>query len=611
MRRSRKGMKSGMKDFEAKTSPRQKVDTESWFIECYRNNQGHPLRTLVHLYKGNYHKFVLAVICFFAKHACVWVLPIITANLINDVTSHNPDTFRNIIFYSILEAGLILLNIPMNYLYTSYKSLATRYAETGLRKALIRKLQQLSISYHVETQSGRLQSKIMRDVEAVEGLSTQLFLSILIALNIGVALVVTISKSRIVFIFFLLTTPVAAITMVTFRNIMKKRNTEFRKEMEETSARVMEMVELVPVTRAHALEDEEVAKMSGQLFAVAEKGYKLDLIQALFGSVGWAVFQIFQVICLAFTGYLAIGGKIQAGDITLYQSYFATVVNQVSSIVTLLPTIAKGIESVNSIGEVLLSEDIEDNEGKEKLEQVTGTFDFEDVCFHYKNNEHNVLNHLNLHVKSGETIALVGESGAGKSTILNLVIGFNQAESGKVLIDGKDISKIDLRTYRKHLAVVPQTSILFSGTIRDNITYGCENVSEEELQKVIKAANLSDLIASLPKGLDTMVGEHGGKLSGGQRQRISIARALIRDPKVIVLDEATSALDSISEKLIQQALNNLTEGRTTFIVAHRLSTIRDADRIAVIADGCCAEYGTYEELMALQGEFYQLKQIQS
>ena len=401
------------------------------------------------------------------------------------------------------------------------------------------------------------------------------------------------------------------IVVVTFRHIMKKRNTEFRKEMEETSARVMEMVELVPVTRAHALEDEEVAKMSGQLFSVAEKGYKLDLIQALFGSVGWAVFQIFQVICLAFTGYLAIGGKIQAGDITLYQSYFATVVNQVSSIVTLLPTIAKGIESVNSIGEVLLSEDIEDNEGKEKLEQVTGTFDFEDVCFHYKNNEHNVLNHLNLHVKSGETIALVGESGAGKSTILNLVIGFNQAESGKVLIDGKDISKIDLRTYRKHLAVVPQTSILFSGTIRDNITYGCENVSEEELHKVIKAANLSDLIASLPKGLDTMVGEHGGKLSGGQRQRISIARALIRDPKVIVLDEATSALDSISEKLIQQALNNLTEGRTTFIVAHRLSTIRDADRIAVIADGRCAEYGTYEELMALQGEFYQLKQIQS
>ena len=418
-----------MENFERKTSPKNGIDTENWFIESYRRYKGHPIRILIALYKGNYHKFVMAGICFFIKHACVWVLPIITANIINDVTQKNPDTVRNIWISAALEIGLIALNIPMNYLYTSYKSLAIRYAETGLRKALIRKLQQLSIAYHVETQSGRLQSKIMRDVEAVETLSTQMFLSILnIALNIGVALVVTASKSKIVFVFFLLTTPVAAITMVSFRSVMKKRNTEFRKEMEETSARVMEMVELVPVTRAHALEDEEVHKMSGQLFTVAEKGYKLDLVQALFGSVGWAVFQVFQVVCLAFTGYLALRGRIMAGDITLYQSYFATVVNQVSAIVTLLPTIAKGIESVNSIGEVLLSEDVEQNEGKKQLEDVTGIFDFEDVSFHYKNSDKPVLNHLNLHVKQGETIALVGESGAGKSTVLNLVIGFHLAE---------------------------------------------------------------------------------------------------------------------------------------------------------------------------------------
>lgn len=601
-----------MNEFEKKTAPRNPIDTESWFIESYRRQKGHPIRILISLYKGNYHKFVMAVICFFLKHACVWVLPIITANIINDVTMKNPDTVQNIILYSILEVGLIGLNIPMNYYYTSYKSLATRYAETGLRKALVRKLQQLSISYHVETQSGRLQSKIMRDVEAVETLSTQMFLSILnIVLNIGVALVVTASKSKVVFIFFLLTAPVAAITMVSFRTAMRKRNTEFRKEMEETSARVMEMVELVPVTRAHALEDEEVHKMSGQLFTVAEKGYKLDLVQALFGSVGWAIFQVFQVICLAFTGYLAIRGRILAGDITLYQSYFATVVNQVSAIVTLLPTITKGIESVNSIGEVLLSEDVEDNEGKKQLHEVKGEFDFCDVSFHYKNNNTKVLNHLNLHVKQGETIALVGESGAGKSTVLNLVIGFHLADGGKVLLDGNDMKEIDLRSYRKHLAVVPQTSILFSGTIRENIIYGAEQVSEEELWNVIRAANLTDLIESLPEGLDTVVGEHGGKLSGGQRQRIAIARALIRNPKVIVLDEATSALDSISEKLIQEALGNLTRNRTTFIVAHRLSTIRDADKIAVLADGHCVEYGTFEELMAQKGEFYRMKTIQS
>ena len=588
------------------------IDVESWFIECYRRHKGHPLMILVGLYKGNYNKFFLAVVFFFIKHCPVWVLPIITANIINDITAGAPDLYKSIIIQTAIMIGLIALNIPTNYMYTRYKSLATRYAETGLRKALVRKLQQLSISYHKETQSGRLQAKIMRDVEAVETLSTQMFLSILnIALNITIALAVTISKSMVVFVFFLLTTPIAALTMVFFRNIMKKRNSEFRKEMEETSARVMEMVELIPVTRAHALEEEEVQKMSGQLFAVAEKGYKLDVIQSLFGSVGWAIFQVFQVICLAFTGILAMRAVIQPGDITLYQSYFSTIVSQVSSLMSLIPTIAKGIESVNSIGEVLLEEDIEHNDGKKELKDVSGDFEFNNVKFKYKNTSKNVLNNLNLKVKKGETIALVGESGAGKSTILNLVIGFDFPTEGQMLVDGEDISQIDLRSYRRHLAVVPQTSILFSGTIRDNITYGIDDVSEEQLKEVVKAANLTDLVNSLPNGLDTVVGEHGGKLSGGQRQRISIARALIRNPKVIVLDEATSALDSISEKLIQEALNNLTKDRTTFIVAHRLSTIRDADKIAVIADGHCVEYGTFDELMALKGEFYQMKVIQS
>lgn len=588
------------------------IDVESWFIECYKKHKGHPMQILLGLYKGNYHKFFLAVIFFFIKHAPVWVLPIVTANIINDITSGSSETYQNIIIQAMVMIVLVALNVPMNYMYTRYKSLATRYAETGLRRALVRKLQQLSISYHKETQSGRLQSKIMRDVEAVETLSTQMFLSILnIALNIAIALIVTINKSLVVFIFFLLTTPIAAATMVFFRNVMKKRNNEFRKEMEETSARVMEMVELIPVTRAHALEEEEVQKMSGQLFAVAEKGYRLDVIQSLFGSVGWAIFQIFQVVCLGFTGFLAIKGTVMPGDITLYQSYFATIVSQVSSLMSLIPTIAKGIESVNSIGEVLLEDDIEQNEGKEIIKDIYGEFDFKDVTFRYNNIDRPVLHNLNLHVDKGETIALVGESGAGKSTILNLVIGFNQVNSGEVLIDGHNMKDIDLRSYRKYLAVVPQTSILFSGTIKDNITYGVDNVDEATLDEIVKAANLTDLINSLPDGLDTMVGEHGGKLSGGQRQRISIARALIRNPKVIVLDEATSALDSISEKLIQEALNNLTKDRTTFIVAHRLSTIKDADKIAVIADGHCVEYGTYDELMNLKGEFYQMKKIQS
>lgn len=585
---------------------------EEKFIESFKRYKDSPLKTLLSIYKGNYGKFFLSILFFVIKHSPVWMAPIVLANIINYVTLNVDNCMEKVAFNVGLMIFLIMLNVPMNYFYVMFKSLAVRYVETGLRGALIKKLQQLSISYHKNIQSGRLQSKIMRDVEAVETLSTQMFVSVLnIALNIIIAMFITVSKSFIVFLFFVLTVPVAAITLVTFKGAIKKRNQEFRKEMENTSARVMEMVELIPVTRAHALEEEETRRVSMQLVEVAEKGFRLDIIQSTFGSVGWAVFQIFQIICLAFTAYLAFNGKILVGDIALYQNYFATIVQQVSAIITLVPTITKGFESIRSISEVLVSEDVEENEGKDIMEKVEGDFEFKNVKFRYNPGSVEVLNGLNLKVKKGETIALVGESGAGKTTILNLVIGFNMPSEGDMFLDGKSIKEIDLRSYRKHLAVVPQNTILFSGTIRDNITYGIHNVDEDILDEVVKAANLKELIDSLPDGLETVVGEHGGKLSGGQRQRIAIARALIRNPKVIVLDEATSALDSISEKLIQEAINNLTKDRTTFIVAHRLSTIKDADKIAVIRDGKCAEYGTYEELMELKGEFYQMKCIQS
>lgn len=428
-------------------------------------------------------------------------------------------------------------------------------------------------------------------------------------MNLTVALTITLTKSRTVFFFFLLSAPAAVLAVVSFKQKIRLRNSEFRKEMEETSAKVMEMVELIPVTRAHALEKTEISKMQEQLTLVAEKGYRLDLVQANFGAVSWIVFQAFQLVCLGFTGYMALTGRIQVGDITLYQSYFTTVVNQVSGLINLMPIISKGLESVTSVGEVLLSHDVEDVKGKEPVRDVKGAYEFQSVTFAYEEDK-KVLQDLSVKVEQGQTVAFVGESGSGKSTILNLVIGFIKPTEGKILLDGKDLNRINLRSYRRHLAVVPQNSILFSGTIRDNITYGMKHVKDKDLERIVEAANLKSLIDSLPDGLDTVVGEHGGKLSGGQRQRISIARALIRNPKVIVLDEATSALDTISELEIQKALENLTKGRTTFIVAHRLSTIRNADRIAVVRNGAIAEYGTYEELMELRGEFYQMQKLQ-
>lgn len=585
-------------------------EAEDRFIDVYVKYRQKPIRVLLGLFQGHYCKFLLAGLCFFIKHSPVWMSPIILANIINLATEGKETAVEQIILNTLVLVVLILLNFPLNYFYTKLRSLATRNVEAGLRGALVRKLQLLSISYHKEMQSGRLQSKIMRDVEAVETLSSQVFVSLMnIALNLGVSFVVTISKSKVVFLFFLLTVPVAALTMVSFRKKIKQRNTEFRKEMEETSARVMEMVELIPVTRAHALEEQEIARMEHQLNEVAEKGYRLDIIQANFGAVGWCVFQVFQAVCLGFTGYMAWKGEISVGDIALYQTYFATIVNQVSNLITLLPTISKGTECVTSIGEVLLAHDVEENEGKERLSEVKGEFTFADVAFSY-DKEKNILNGFDLKVASGETIALVGESGAGKTTIINMVIGFIKPDTGMVFLDGKDMEELNLRSYRNFLAVVPQNTILFSGTIRDNITYGMKNITEEKLWNAVRAANLEKFIQSLPQGLDTKVGEHGGKLSGGQRQRISIARALIRDPKVIVLDEATSALDSVSEREIQNALENLMKGRTTFVVAHRLSTIRNADKIAVVGNGICQEYGTYEELMEKKGAFYELRRLQ-
>ena len=433
---------------------------------------------------------------------------------------------------------------------------------------------------------------------------------ILLAVVIVVAFGVVIFKSLTVFLFFLATIPVAVCLMVTFRSKIKRYNADFRKEMEETSVKVMEMVELIPVTRAHALERQETQKMDHQLGNVAEKGLKLDMIQTYFSSISWVAFQLFQVICLAFTGYLAAKGRISVGEVVMYQTYFSSIVNQVSNVITLLPTISKGLESVDSIGDILLCHDVEDNKNKRKVKTITGNITFDHVTFQYPDAEAPVLKDLSLQIKAGETVAFVGSSGAGKTTILNMVIGFIKANSGRVLIDDMDLNSLNLQSYRSHIAVVPQQSILFSGTIRENITYGMDNISEEMLYKVIKAANLEDVIAALPEGLDTMITEHGSNLSGGQRQRISIARAFIRDPSILILDEATSALDTISEKKIQDAIHNLVQDRTTLIVAHRLSTIRDADKIAVVGNGGIEEFGTYDELLDLKGEFYRLKNLQ-
>ena len=592
-------------------SDEELTQLEAEFMERYKGSEKHPIRTLLSFYKGQYHLLIFAAICYIIKKSPQWMIPIVTANLIDLVVEQPENMMQKIIFNVVFLAVLLILNIPFHYLYVKSEAVATRNVEAALRGALVRKLQHLSIGHYREMQSGRIQSKMMRDVENIANLSSSIFMNGMeILINLVVAITVVLSKNLFVFIFFLLCAPVAGVISFVFRKKLRHLSRDYRHAVEETSAEVMDMVEMVPLSRAHALEDTETSKMNRLLHGIARRGLRLDITQSLFGATNWVVFEGFQLICLVFTVGMFLGGSITSvGDITLYQQYFTMLVTSVTMILAMIPTFVRGIEAVTSVGELMHAEEEENNDGKTPLADVEGAFHFENVNFAYEQG-HPVLSNFNLDVKPGETVALVGESGVGKTTVINMVIGYHFPDDGTVTIDGHNLREIDLRSYRKHIAVVPQNTILFSGTIRENITYGLPTVSEEKLAEILEAARLTETIAQLPNGLETSVGEHGGKLSGGQRQRISIARALIRDPKVIILDEATSALDSVSEKKIQEALDHLTAGRTTFVVAHRLSTIKDADKIAVMEGGRCVECGTYDELMAKEGAFYRYRKLQ-
>lgn len=569
-----------------------------------------PYQILMKLYSGHWGKLSLSILFYIIKSSPVWILPIVTANVINIASKPGEHAIKDFWVNFIVILIVLLQNIPMNTIHVHFYSKALRHVEAELRNTLVRKLQQLSIGFYGELGTGRIQSKVVRDVEAIEMLSRQIMLSLVPAvINLIIAIVLTVMNSFSVAVFFLLTVPTSVGLVYVFRNKMTDFNRQFRKKIEEMSGSVSEMVEMIPVTRAHGVEELEIEKMEERLTTIKQKGYRLDVLEGYFQSSNWVVFQVFQVLCLFFTAYLAYNGKMPVGDIVMYQGYFTMILGAVQGILNVYPIIMRGFESIYSVTEVLFSHDTENDKGRKFPEKLNGKIDFQHVSFKYPNSDKHALSNLNLTIHPGETIAFVGESGSGKSTILSLVIGFYHTQEGKVLVDGIPINEIDIKKYRQSLAIVLQNNILFSGTIRDNITYGLPRFSEKELMRAIEMANLKEVIDNLPNGLETRVGEHGSQLSGGQKQRIAIARALIRDPKIIILDEATSALDNKSERVVQDAIDELMRGRTTLVVAHRLSTIRNADRIVVMEKGKIAEIGSYENLVNNRGMFYELQKL--
>ena len=578
-----------------------------------RRYQGeHPLGTLWYLFDAERGKLALALVAFIIKHSPIWVLPLLTANIIDVLVRHLP--LEQMWWNALVLAILLLQNVPLHFLYVRSLSLAVRAVELRLRSAICQRLQQLSIGYYTRTSAGVLQSKVVRDVESLEQMTRQLFDSGASAVSSALgALVITAIRAPSFLPFFLIMVPIAALVVSSLRGRLSSRNKLFREEVERMAARTAEMTHLIPITRAHGLEQDEMARMEQTFSQLRSAGLELDTVNAWFGSISWVTFNIFNGVCLLIAAWVSYTqfAPISTGDVVMLTSYFNSLTSALLGLVALMPIITKGFESVRSIGEVLESPDLEYNEGKQAVESVRGEFVFENVSFKYADSNAASVHDINLTVAAGETIALVGPSGAGKSTVINLVVGFIRPSAGQILLDGKNMETLDLRSYRHFLSVVPQESILFEGTVHDNVTYGLKSVSDEAIRAALRDANALDFVEQLPHGLNTHIGERGAKLSGGQRQRLAITRALIRNPRVLVLDEATSALDTESEALIQDALARLMKGRTTFVVAHRLSTIRNADRIAVLDDGAITEIGTHAELMARGGLYSRLSTMQA
>ena len=571
-----------------------------------------PIRTLLYLFEEQKGRVLVALLLFTIKHSPVWVIPLLTANIIDIIATHR--SLHKLLMNVAILLLVTLQNWPLNLLFVKFQSKAIREVENRLRSALVERLQQLSMGFYLKTNAGVLQTKIVRDVENIEQMVRNLSDSGLTAIN-GVvgAIVITAIKVPLFLPFFLVLGPLISLFIARLRFRLRNRNEEFRGEIESMSARVNEMTTLMPITRAHGLEQSALQTMFDSFSNVKRAGLKLDIFNAKFNALAWVTFQLANVLCLTVASYSALEGKfgVTIGDVVLLTSFFGQLIGSAVLFSSLMPQMAKGFASVRSLGEVLESPDIEENAGKPAMDEVEGEVNFQGVSYRYPQGNREAIKDFSLIARPGQIIALVGPSGAGKSTLINLIIGFLRPSSGSISIDGKDLSKFDLRTFRRFISVVPQESVLFEGSVRDNITYGLGMVSEKRVTAALSSASALEFVNELPDGVDTLVGERGARISGGQKQRLAIARALIRDPRILILDEATSSLDSKSEREIQKSLDLLMKSRTTFVVAHRLSTVQKADQILVLDKGALMEGGVHADLVHAGGLYQKLYEAQA
>ena len=584
-------------------------DYEALFREDGRGKRGGG-GFLKKIFRRDWGRLVYSSLIYILKAAPLWVMPLVTGDVIDMITLRPEGFILRILIDAAIFAVMLIQNVPTHMWYASITNKMIRNTTAGIKSSVIRKLQRLSITYHKEMEGGKIQSKFLRDIDSVD-MYYRNVVQVVIPNVIGAVISVGIAlyKSSLVTLFFVAIVPLNVINAMVFRKKMRVTNSAFRQENEKMSSKLTTMLQMLTLTKSHGLETVETVEVQKRIDSVTQAGLKLDKTNAYFGSLTWVISNLLSGLCLFFCVFLAIKNIISVGEVMLFQSLFGSINGSVLTLINAYPALMSGRESVGSLSEIMRAEDMEASGGNRVLPAIDGQVDFDNVSYRYPDGDKDVIKDFNLHVSSGECIAVVGSSGSGKSTIINLLIGLLEPTQGHILVDGVPLDEISRQTYRHFISVVPQNSILFSGTIRENITYGLNNYSEEELQKAVADADISEFLPSLPGGLDAQVGEHGDKLSGGQKQRICIARALISNPRILIMDEATSALDNVAEYHVQKAVNRLVKARTTFIVAHRLSTIRNADRIVVMENGIAVEIGSYEELMQRGGRFCELERL--
>ncbi|MBR6679641.1 MAG: ABC transporter ATP-binding protein [Clostridia bacterium] len=532
------------------------------------------------------------------------VYPIITERMLADFLSGN-QTVKKIVVASLIVLALYLVRLFLRYFVQYYGHLIGVGMQAQMRRDLFAHIQKLPFSFYDENETGKIMTRMTSDLFEVSELAHHGPENLLVSIATFIcAFIYLWSLDWALTLIIFICVPILIIIAVYFRKKMREAFTERRTSNATINASLESSISGIRVTKAYTNSDKETEKfeIGNRAFVNAcKKAY--DAMGKFFAGTSF-ITDIFNVIIL-----IAGGLFINAGRITIpeYSAFFVSInlfISPINTLIGFMEQYQNGVSGFERFVQIMDCEPERDAPDAIELTDVEGKIEFKDVQFSYEASAE-VLHGISLTVEKGQKLALVGPSGGGKTTICHLLPRFYPITEGDILIDGKSINSLTMESLRRSIGIVQQDVFLFNGSIKENILYGKLDATDDEVIAAAKNANIHDWITSLEKGYDTEIGERGVKLSGGQKQRLSIARVFLKDPAILILDEATSALDNTTEILIQQALDELCRGRTTIVVAHRLSTVRGADKIAVISGGSIAEEGSHEELMAIEGGIYQ------